>query len=155
MKRLRWIMMVLIGSLVMQGAMAQESSSLDEQTYVLLSKHEPLQAAQVQEEINGTVTDGQSGETLPGVNVMVEGTTTGTSTDSEGSFELTVESLQDTLVFSFVGYQTQEVPIQGRTEIDAALQPQAIAGEELVVVGYGTQKEINLTGAIDVISSDQ
>src|SRR5699024_10997194 len=69
---------------------------IDEQTYVLLSKNENTKAGHIQEEITGTVTDGQLSETLPGVNVMVKGTTTGTSTDANGNFELTVESLQDT-----------------------------------------------------------
>src|SRR5699024_5728801 len=128
---------------------------IDEQTYVLLNKHGPLQAVQVQEEISGRITDAQTGETLPGVNILVKGTSTGTSTDSEGNFELTVESLQDTLVVSFIGYQTQEVPIEGRTEISIAMQSQAITGEEMVVVGYGTQKEENLTTAISRVSSEE
>src|SRR5690625_3033638 len=107
-----------------------------------------------EEMVTGTVTDAQSGETLPGVNVMIMGTTTGTSTDSEGNFELNAPSLQDTLVFSFVGYQTQEVAINGRTEIDVALQPQAIAGEELVVVGYGTQRREEITGSVSSIEGE-
>ncbi len=104
--------------------------------------------------ITGTVSDAQAGETLPGVNIMVKGTTTGTSTDSEGNFELTVESLQDTLVVSFIGYQTQNVPIEGRTEITIEMQSQAITGEEMVVVGYGEQEERNITGSIDQVSSE-
>ncbi|MDZ7690869.1 MAG: SusC/RagA family TonB-linked outer membrane protein [Balneolaceae bacterium] len=100
------------------------------------------------ETVSGTVTDASSGETLPGVNVLVKGTDTGTSTDAEGSYELTVPSLQDTLVFSFIGYQTTELPINGRTEIDIQLQPQAISGEELVVVGYGTQRRQDVTGSV-------
>ncbi|HLR30934.1 MAG TPA: TonB-dependent receptor [Fodinibius sp.] len=108
----------------------------------------------LQETITGTVVDSSTNETLPGVNIAVKGTTTGTSTDSEGAYELTVESLQDTLIFSFVGYQSQEVPINGRSVIDIALQSQAIAGEELVVVGYGTQRRINLTGAVDQVTSE-
>lgn len=107
-----------------------------------------------QETVSGQVTDAQSGETLPGVNVMIKGTTTGTSTDSEGGFELTMESLQDTLVFSFVGYQTQEVPVNGRTELEVSLQSEAISGEELVVVGYGEQKEVNITGSVSQIDSE-
>src|SRR5699024_10194960 len=94
------------------------------------------------------------GETLPGVNILVKGTTTGTSTDGEGNFELTVPSLQDTLVASFIGFQTKEVPINGRTEIDLTLQSQAITGEEMVVVGYGKQEERNITGSIDQVSSE-
>lgn len=108
----------------------------------------------VQETVSGQVSDASTGEPLPGVNVVVKGTTTGTSTDREGNYELTVPSLQDTLVFSFVGYQTQEVPINGRTEIDVALWPQPIAGDEVVVVGYGTQKKVNLTGSVSQIDSE-
>jgi TonB-linked SusC/RagA family outer membrane protein len=107
------------------------------------------------ETVTGTVTDAQSGETLPGVNVMVKGTTVGASTDSEGNYELEAPSLQDTLIFSFVGYQTQEVPIEGRTSIDAALQAQAISGEEMVVVGYGTQKTETVTGSISSIQTEE
>ncbi len=104
-------------------------------------------SAPAQETITGTVTDGQSGEALPGVNILVKGTSTGTSTDAQGAYELTVESLQDTLVVSFIGYQTQDVPIKGRTEISIEMQSQTITGEEMVVVGYGTQNEENITGA--------
>ncbi|SHE57906.1 TonB-linked outer membrane protein, SusC/RagA family [Fodinibius roseus] len=132
--------------------------SADKQLVLLEQKdannsHQQIPAA-TQETVTGTVTDGQSRETLPGVNILVKGTTTGASTDTEGSFELSVPSLQDTLVVSFVGYQTQEVPISGRTEIDVVLQPQAIAGEELVVVGYGTQDRREVTGSISSISGE-
>lgn len=105
-----------------------------------------------QEIVTGTVTDASTGETLPGVNVVVKGTSTGTATNSDGEFELTVESLQDTLVFSFIGYQTREIPINGRTEIDLALTSQAIFGEELVVVGYGVQRKSEVTGSVGVVS---
>lgn len=105
-----------------------------------------------QQSIQGTVNDASTLETLPGVNVVVKGTTTGTSTDAEGGFGLTVPSLSDTLVFSFVGYQTQEVPIGGRTEIDVRLQSQAIAGEEMVVVGYGIRERETLTGSVSAVS---
>src|SRR5690625_2997535 len=129
---------------------------LDEETYVLTRKKRSLISSSVlqQEIVTGTVTDAQSGETLPGVNVMIKGTTTGTSTDTDGSYELNAPTLQDTLVFSFVGYQTQEVPINGRTEIDVSLQPQAIAGEELVVVGYGTQRREEITGSVSSIEGE-
>jgi TonB-linked SusC/RagA family outer membrane protein len=101
--------------------------------------------------VTGTVTDGETGDPLPGVNVVVQNTTVGTSTDRSGRFELDAPSLQDTLVFSFVGYRTEEVPLQGRTEVDVALQPEALVGEGVVVtalnierteesVGYATQQ---------------
>src|SRR5699024_3075109 len=109
----------------------------------------------IQETITGTVTDAESGKTLPGVNILIKGTSTGASTDAKGDFELTVESLQDTLVVSFIGYQTQNVPIQGRTELTIELQSQAITGEERVVVGYGTQRKSDLTGSVSSISAEE
>ncbi len=112
-------------------------------------------SAPAQETITGTVTDEQSGETLPGVNILVKGTSTGTSTDAEGNFELSVESLKDTLVVSFIGYQTQDVPIKGRTEISIAMQSQTITGEEMVVVGYGTQRKSDLTGSVSSVSAEE
>lgn len=104
--------------------------------------------------VSGTVTDAESGETLPGVNITVKGTTTGTATDSEGVYSLSVPSLNDTLIFSFIGYQTQEVPVNGRTTIDVELSLQAISGEELVVVGYGTQQKSDLTGSVGSVDEE-
>ena len=89
------------------------------------------------------------------MNIVIQGTTTGTSTDAEGEYELQVESLQDTLVFSFIGYQAEVVPIDGRTEIDVALQEQVISGEELVVVGYGTVQKSDLTGSVSSLPAEQ
>lgn len=71
--------------------------------------------------VSGTVTDSSGGEELPGVNVVLKGTTTGTSTGPDGGYEVSVSSLSDTLVFSFIGFQTQEVPINGRTEVNVSL----------------------------------
>lgn len=104
--------------------------------------------------ITGQVTDAETNETLPGVNIVVKGTTTGTSSDANGEFDLNVPSLSDTLVFSFIGYESLEVPINGRTEINAALQSQAIAGDELVVVGYGTVRKTDLTGAVSTVDTE-
>ncbi|SHE64459.1 TonB-linked outer membrane protein, SusC/RagA family [Fodinibius roseus] len=121
---------------------------------ILMNKNEKLTIQRVQETITGTVTDARTGETLPGVNILLKGTSTGASTDGEGYYEVTVPSLQDTLVFTYIGYQRQEVAISGRTEIDITLQPQAISGEELVVVGYGTQERQDVTGSVSTISSE-
>ncbi|MDR8391058.1 TonB-dependent receptor [Aliifodinibius sp. S!AR15-10] len=120
--------------------------------YIILQKKE---RSKILESISGQVIDASSDEPLPGVNVVLKGTTTGTSTDNEGNYELNVSSLQDTLVFSFIGYQTQEVSINGRTEIDVDLQVQAVSGEELVVVGYGTQQRRDLTGSISSVSGEE
>src|SRR5699024_8883942 len=78
----------------------------------------------------------------------------GASTDANGAFELTVESLQDTLVASYIGYQTQEVPINGQTGIDIELNPESIMGEEMVVVGYGTQEREQITSSISSVASE-
>src|SRR5690625_4792032 len=123
--------------------------------YIIHNKKEQVSEKSVQELISGQVTDTQSGETLPGVNVMVKGTTTGTSTGSDGTFELTVESLQDTLVFSFVGYQTQEVPISGRTEISVEMEQDVLGLEEVVAIGYGTVQKSDLTGSVGTVSSEE
>lgn len=107
---------------------------------------------QALETVSGQVTDSESGESLPGVNVVIKGTATGTATNAEGEFQLGVPSLQDTLMFSFVGYITQEVPINGRTTINVEMQTQAIAGEELVVTGYSSQRAADITGAVSTVS---
>jgi len=111
--------------------------------------------AQDNQTVSGTVTSADDGQPLPGVNVIVKGTTTGTSTGSNGEYELNVPSLQDTLVFSFVGYQKQTVPIDGRTTIDVAMRMQTIGGEEIVVVGYGQQRKEEVTGSVSSLSNQE
>lgn len=103
-----------------------------------------------QETVTGTVTD-ERGESLPGVNIAVKNSETGTATGIDGTYELQVPSLQDTLVFSYVGFQTQEVPINGQTEVNVELAMQVYSGDELVVVGYGTQTRETLTGSVSSI----
>lgn len=105
-------------------------------------------------EVRGTVIDAQTGEVMPGVNVVVKGTSRGTSTNENGRFNLAVESLQDTLVATFVGYQKQEVPLNGRTNIDIRMRPSTIQGEELVVVGYGSVQKSDLTGSLSSIKEE-
>src|SRR5690625_616715 len=104
--------------------------------------------------VSGKVTSQENGEEMPAVNIQVKGTTTGTTSDANGQYELTVESLQDTLVVSFIGYQTREVPINGQTEIDIAMRPQAIAGEELVVTGYTVEAREDITGSVSIVDVD-
>lgn len=112
-------------------------------------------AGYAQTTVSGTVTDAATGETLPGVNVSVKGTTTGTSTGSMGVYTLTVPSGQDTLVFSYVGFRTLEIPVNGRATIDVALEADVQSLEDLVVIGYGTQEEEDNTGSISSVSADQ
>lgn len=104
-----------------------------------------------QQTITGTVVD-QQGEPLPGVTVVVKGTTQGTVTNVNGTYSIGVPSGEATLVFSFVGMRTAEEPVNGRTTINVTLQEQAIGVDEVVVVGYGTQKKANLTGAVSSVN---
>jgi TonB-linked SusC/RagA family outer membrane protein len=108
-----------------------------------------------QHEVSGTVVDSTTGESLPGVNIVVDGTSRGTTTDAEGNFELTAPSASGTLVFSFVGYASKEIPIQGRSQIDVGLVPSTLETEELVVVGYGTQQQSDITGSVSVAEPGQ
>ena len=109
--------------------------------------------APVQERIvRGKVTD-ESGEVLPGVSVLIKGTQKGTITDDQGSFSLDVPEEDAVLVFSFVGYHSQEVPVGNKTLLDVVLSVDTKTLEEIVVVGYGVQKKSDLTGAISSISS--
>jgi hypothetical protein len=79
------------------------------------------------ETVSGQVTD-EDGTSLPGVNIVVKGTTTGTTSGPDGNWELGVPSLQDTLMFSFVGFVRQEIPINGRTQIDITMVPETFTG---------------------------
>ncbi|REL38356.1 TonB-dependent receptor [Rhodohalobacter sp. SW132] len=140
------------------GSLELEFKNLNPKTYGIYPKaDEPAfeeSLPDLDHEIRGTVTDQTSGESLPGVNVVVEGTTLGTSTNIEGIFELTVPSLEETLIFSFVGYERKEVPLDGRTELTVELSPQAFVGEDVVVVGYGTQQVETLTGSISRVAGE-
>ena len=96
--------------------------------------------------ISGKVSDEQ-GQPLPGTNVFVKGTTIGTTTDADGDYRLNVPDDATNLVFSYIGYMTEEVDIAGRTVIDIALLPDVTTLDDLVVIGYGMQKKSDLTGA--------
>ncbi|MDR9447337.1 MAG: SusC/RagA family TonB-linked outer membrane protein [Balneolaceae bacterium] len=99
--------------------------------------------------VSGTVTDSQNGESLPGVNIVVEGSEMiGTSTNAEGQFELSVPSLDAALIFTYIGYESQLVAINGRQKIDVSLVSAAITGDDVVVVGYGAQRRSEITTSI-------
>lgn len=110
--------------------------------------------AQTQNEVSGQVTNNETGEPLAGVNILISGTDRGTTSDVDGNYQITVESLQDTLVFSFLSFETATVPINGQTTIDVELVPSTVYGEELVVVGYGTQRKSDLTGSVSSVKSE-
>jgi len=103
--------------------------------------------------VQGTVVSSSDGETLPGVNIIVKGSNIGTSTNLDGEYSLTAPSPNDTLVYTFVGYQSQEQSINGRSVIDVELILQDILGEEVVVVGYGTQERRDVTGSVSSVKA--
>jgi TonB-linked SusC/RagA family outer membrane protein len=122
---------------------------LDNNIIVLTKK----QAGQ-QIEVTGTVTDSNTGEPLPGVNIVIEGSTVGVISDVNGKYSIEVSDPNASLSFSFVGYLTEKVMVQGKTTINVALIPDIRTLEEVVVVGFGTQKKINLTGAVGVATAE-
>ena len=105
-------------------------------------------------EVSGTVIDSETQETLPGVNIRVKGTTTGTATDLDGSFILSVPSADAVLQFSFIGYRLKEVRVGNSTTLSVSLDPDLSSLSEVVVVGYGTQERAKVTSAISSISAE-
>ncbi|MGO4294486.1 TonB-dependent receptor [Chitinophaga sp. RAB17] len=105
-------------------------------------------------ELKGIIKDEQ-GVPLPGASIRLKGTARGTSTNAEGQFTLSLPDNNATLEVSFVGYETQEVPVNGQSSITIILKRREIKGDEIVVVGYGTQKKSQLIGSVSQISSKE
>jgi len=104
--------------------------------------------------IRGTVTGSDTGETLPGVNVVVKGTTRGSTTNINGVFQIEVQPGDQTLVFSFIGYDNQEIAIGTSDVIQVVLQISRTQLEEFVVIGYGTVRKSDLTGAVSSLKAE-
>jgi len=115
---------------------------------------EQRQLISEQSSVSGKVTDNE-GLPLPGVTIVVKGTTQGTITDVDGNYTLTNVPSNATLVFSFVGMRTQEIVVGNQTSINVTLIADVIGIEEVVAVGYGTQKRVNLTGSVASVSTEQ
>jgi len=103
-------------------------------------------------DVTGKVTDASDGQLLSGVTVLIKGTQTGAITDVNGAFRIKVNP-GDVMVFSFVGYEPQEITVQPNTVVNVTLNPKAEFLEELVVIGYGVQKKEDATGSVAVIST--
>jgi TonB-dependent starch-binding outer membrane protein SusC len=104
--------------------------------------------------VKGRVSD-ETGSAMPGVNIVVKGTTSGTTTDQNGDFALNVPADDAVLTFSFIGFESQEVAVSGRTAIEVRMVPDIMSLSEVVVVGYGTQRVEAVTGSVLSIKSDQ
>ena len=105
--------------------------------------------------VTGRVTSGTEGGNIPGVNVLVKGTTTGAITDADGAYSVSVPGNGATLVFSFIGYATQEVPVGDRSTIDVQLATVENSLDEIVVIGYGTTTKSDLTGSVGSVKAAQ
>ncbi|HLU90930.1 MAG TPA: SusC/RagA family TonB-linked outer membrane protein, partial [Cyclobacteriaceae bacterium] len=111
-------------------------------------------AGEIRIEVRGTVTSSSDGQGIPGVSVLIKGTETGTVTHVDGTYTINVPNEDGILVFSSIGYVSQEVPVNGRTIINITLTEDVQGLEEVVVVGYGTQKKANLTGSVSSVGSE-
>tara|TARA_R100001369_G_scaffold3117_3_gene10045 strand:+ start:3680 stop:6658 length:2979 start_codon:yes stop_codon:yes gene_type:complete len=105
-------------------------------------------------DVIGTVTEASSGQPLPGVNIILKNTAKGTSTDFDGKFTLKDVPLNSIVVISYLGFQTQEITIINNQPLSISLQDDAESLNEVVVIGYGTQKKKEVTGAVSVVSSE-
>lgn len=103
--------------------------------------------------ITGKIIDGEKGEPLPGVSITIKGTSRGATTNAKGDYSIKVPNKNSVLTFSFLGYENQEIVVDNQTIISVSLAPDAKSLEEVIVVGYGTQKKVNLTGAVSTIDS--
>ncbi len=113
-----------------------------------------LNIVNAQRMIQGIVKDASTGNPLPGVNIIIEGTTRGTSTDAEGNFALEVKPEDEILEFSFVGYEKKKLPIGNEDHLEVLLSQKSQEMEEIVVVGYGTMKKSDLTGSVSSVKSE-
>ncbi len=115
-------------------------------------KH-PGQSGPIQ--VTGTVTEAETGYEIPGVNVVIKGTTEGTITDLDGNYSIEVPDQNTVLIFSFVGYETKEIVVGNKTTLNVKLEVEAKGVEEVVVVGYAVKKKENLTGSVATVSSEE
>ncbi|EON75425.1 SusC, outer membrane protein involved in starch binding [Lunatimonas lonarensis] len=113
-----------------------------------------LQAYSQNRTVTGQVTDADSGEELPFVNVLIKGSSTGTTTDIDGTYSIEVPSSEATLLFSFIGFQPQEVVVGNRSIVDVSLQGALKQLDEVVVVGYGTQRKADITGSVGSVTRE-
>lgn len=138
----------------LENALAQA-----DMTYVIIKDNfvvlipNPVTAKQEIITVTGQITD-DAGIPLPGVNIIIKGTTTGAITNLEGLFTIEVDNPNTVLQFSYVGYLTQEITVGDQSEINISLQVDAIGLEEVIVVGYGTQKKSDITGSVVSVNFD-
>ncbi len=124
-------------------------------TFLLLCLMVTSFMCQAQATVSGVVVDDASGEGIPGVTIQIKGTTSGTITNFDGTYSLEVPNSEATLIFSFVGFKTQEILVGNASTIDVTLELSVEQLEELVVVGYGTQRKKEVTGSLGSVDSKE
>jgi len=130
--------------IISRNIIISSNSNLNEFKFTEQQDNKPL---------SGRVTD-SSGSPLPGVTVVVKGSTSGTITDANGNYSLPNVAADATISFSFIGLKTQEVTVAGKTSLNVKMQEENIAIDEVVAVGYGTQKRIEMTSSISSVKSE-
>ncbi|NEU07980.1 TonB-dependent receptor [Flavihumibacter sp. R14] len=133
--------------------------TIEDKSVVILKKNPAVVSKSVDQftppvTITGKITD-DKGVTLPGVSVKVKGSSNAVASDTNGAFTLTVADENVTLVFSFIGFSTQEIVVSGRSNITVVMKEEIGSLNEVVVVGYGTQKKANVTGAVNTVEVDK
>lgn len=155
MKQTNLFILFVIISLFGSIAIASNApSNLDNKNASVLTATEGTVVAQ-QTMITGTITDANTGELIVGVNIVVEGTMIGTTSDANGKYSLNVPQKNATLIFSFVGYITDQIKIGNQTVINIKLKPEVLNIEGVVVVGYGTLKKKDITGSITTVTASE
>lgn len=121
---------------------------------VILSLSFTVASAQ-QMTVKGTVTDASDGSGMPGVNVLIKGTANGVLTDVGGNYSIEVPGKDASLIFSFIGYTTIEQPVAGQSTVNVSMTESTLALDEVIVIGYGTQKKSDLTGSVSRVTLDE
>lgn len=130
------------------------SYEINGKTIILHPEIAATAKARQQLSVEGTVTD-STGASLPGVSILVKGTQTGTASDMDGHYALQQVPEDAVLVFSFIGFRTLEIPLNGRSRLDVVLQQDVAGLDEVIVVGYGTQKKSDVTGSVSRIKMEE
>ncbi len=145
------LLMKLTGLFLITGLLQLSANDLSRNTGLNPGMENVPSMQQVM--VSGTVTD-ENGNPMPGVSIVVRGTTRGTIADQEGKYALEVEDRSAVLVFSFVGYNTKEVTVGDQLVINMGMEPDVLGLEEVVVIGYGAVKRSDLTGAVSSVSAE-
>ncbi|MDQ2657378.1 MAG: carboxypeptidase-like regulatory domain-containing protein, partial [Bacteroidota bacterium] len=152
--RIRGAQIVLKKNRALKTSHTADAHASPSSTILPLVSHETYSFLSYDLRVSGIVTN-EGGEPIPGVNVIIKGTTIGTTTDVNGRYALEISDPNAILVFSFIGFTTQEVNVGNQTTIDVALVSDVTSLEEVVVVGYGTEQRKDLTSAITTVTNKE